>query len=177
MSVQAHTPARHLRLLSDEQARPTAIDRLTVPSSPRLDRFLEAAARAGLSAPEAIRLGIEHALVVRDTQLGDLDVESARRLLRRRAAVARPCHPLTNNEAAYVRRLGAGRAVPAPPAGSDVAVDLPPNLLTRADGTVTEVALHEGIVEEMIGWELAARMEARSMSEWALKVLLAWRAA
>lgn len=176
MSAQAHTPGPHLRLLTD-QARPTASERLTVPASPRLDRFLGAAARAGLSAPEAVRLGIEHALVVRDTQLGNLDVESARRLLRRAAAAARPSHPLTSDEAAYVRCLGAGRPVPAPPAGSMVATDLPPNLLTRANGTVTEVALHEGIVEEMIGWELAARMEARSMSEWALKVLFAQRAA
>jgi hypothetical protein len=178
MSAQAHTEERHLRLLSPAQAPPpTGIERLTIPSSPRLDRFLQAAAQAGLSAPEAVRLGVERALVVRDTQLVDLDVESARRMLRRAAAAARPSRPLCDEAAAYVRGLSARRPVQAPPEQEALEVELPPNLLTRAHGTVPEIALHDGIVEEMIGWERAARMEGRSMSEWALKVLAARRAA
>lgn len=115
--------------------------------------------------------------MVRDTQLVDLDVESARRLLRRAAATARPALPLASEEASYVRRLSAGRPVHVPPAGEPLDVELPPNLLTRARGTVPEISLNDGIVEEMVLWERAARMEGRSMSEWALKVLAARRAA
>lgn len=177
MSARAHTENRRLRLVGSAQGSPEALERLMIPTSPRLDRFLQASARCGLSASEAVRLGVERALVVRDTQLADLDVESGRRILRQAATAARPSLPLPDEEAAYVRKLGAKRAVEAASPGEEIAVDLPPSLLARANGVVPETVLHEGVVEEMISWELAARMEARSMSEWALKVLLARSAA
>lgn len=177
MSARANTDTHPLRLLSSASRAPSGEERLTIPASPRLDRFLQAAAQAGLLSTDAVRLGVERALVVRDTQLADLDVESARRLLRRAAATARPGLPLTDREASYLRSLGARRPIQPPPAGEPLEVELPPNLLTRARGTVPETSLNDGIVEEMVRWEMAARMEARSMSEWALKVLAARRAA
>ena len=172
MSASAHTPPARLRLIVSTDIQDLASDEaLSVPRSPRLENFLRDAAAAGLEATAAIRLGIERALVLREGQLFNLDVESVRRRLRAAASGSRPCQALPPSEAAYVRELSARRPVALGEISDPLSVELPAALLTRARGVVAEASLHAGAVEEMIAWEIAARLEGRSMSEWALKTL------
>jgi hypothetical protein len=53
----------------------------------------------------------------------------------------------------------------------DLVVSVSQRTLTRARHEVPESALHSGIVEEMIAWEIAARFEGRPLGEWAVMIL------
>jgi hypothetical protein len=140
------------------------------PSS-QLTDFIERAADLGLGAAEAVRLGLERALVLLDAQLLGFNVESARGLVAHAAAATRPAQPLSGAEAAHVRRLSARRPVPATDVSNGLTVSICQPILTRARGAVPETALHVAGVEEMLAWEIAARLEGRPMGEWALKAL------
>jgi len=141
--------------------------------SQRLSDFLGAAAQAGLDATLAVRLALERALVLHDAEELRLDVERARRTLSRAAANARATRPLTPRQAGYVRRLySSAPQAPVVVEGS-LCVELPDELLTRARDTVPETVLHSEAVLEMLAWERAARLQGRTMLEWALKTLAA----
>jgi len=139
--------------------------------SPQLTSFIEAAARIGLGEAEAVCLGLERALLLRDVQLLGFDVESARKLLVAAAAAARPSRPLSGAEAAGVRELSARRPVVPVDTAQGLIVSISQRILSRARDTVPETALHAAGVEEMLAWELAARLEGRPMGEWGLKAL------
>jgi len=171
MSVGAHTPTPHLSLVESHASQPNAAERIVLSPSSQLTSFIERAAQQGLDAPEAVRLGLERALLLLDAQFLDYDVESARRLLVQAAAAARPVQPLSGEEARRVRRLAARR--PAPPADTaeGLTISVCQQILTRARRSLPENALHAGAVEEMLAWEIAAHLEGRSMGEWGLKAL------
>jgi len=171
MSGFAHTPSTPLRVVHGAADSGAGEEHLAIPPSPQLKEFLAHAASSGLKPHEAVRLGVERALVLRDSQLFDLDVESARGMLRRAAAEAQISREIPVQEAAYLRGLSVGRPAAPPRLREPLVVHLPAGLLIRAKGTVAEAALHRGAVGEMILWERAARLEGRSMSEWALKTL------
>lgn len=172
MSARPHTSSRHLELVAAGRAQGgTRGERIVLPPSPRLAAFLERSAELGLEAADAVRLALERALALKDAQLFGVDVEAARRILRREARDARPAHPLSEPEAAYVRRLSLARPVRVSDPSAALVVPLSQRTLTRARRGVPESALHSGIVEEMIAWEIAARFEGRPLGEWAVMVL------
>lgn len=178
MSEDARTPTR-LRLVRsnpDTHSR-AGDDRLHLQPSTRLRKFLNASAAAGLYPADAVRLGLERALALDDACAGfPLDVETARLELRRAAARAKPLRQLSPSQSSYVRALSAGQPKPSGTASEEVLViALPDRVITRARGELMELALHEGAVEEMIAWEVAATLEGRTMCEWALSTLAAAR--
>jgi hypothetical protein len=173
MSESTRTPA-HLQLVrpSPDTALRAGEDRLHLPPTPRLRKFLAAAASAGLEPTDAVRLALERALALEDAcDAFPLDVESARRELRRAGADSQPLRELTSAQAGYVRALSAGRARRVEELNEDLVVALPDRVTTRARGQLTELALHDGVVAEMIAWEIAATLEGRTMGEWALVTL------
>jgi hypothetical protein len=171
MSAGAHTPTPRLSLVYSHPSQQSEGERIMLSSSPQLTSFIERSAQLGLGAPEAVRLGLERALLLRDAQFLGYDVESASGLLLKAAAVARPAQPLSGEEARRVRRLSARR--PASPADTaeGLTVSVYQQILTRARDVLPENALHAGAVEEMLAWEIAARLEGRPMGEWGLKTL------
>lgn len=171
MSADAHTPTPHLSLVENHASEPKAAERVVLSASSQLTAFVERSAHLGLDVTEAVRLGLERTLLLRDAQLLGFDVESARRLLVHAAAPARSARPLSSEEAARVRRLSVRRPVPPADTAEGLAVSVDQQVLTRARGAVPQNALHAGAVEEMLAWELAARLEGRRMGEWGLKAL------
>lgn len=171
MSANAHTPAPRLSLIEGDLHRPAAAERLVLAPSPQLTDFIAQAADLGLGATEAVRLGLERALLLRDGQFLGFDVESARRLLVCAAGAARPIQPLCGTEPAQVRHLSVRQPVPADDVTDGLTVSVRQQILTRARAHVPETALHAAGVEEMLAWEIAARLEGRPMGEWGLKVL------
>jgi hypothetical protein len=145
---------------------------LRLEPSDRLQAFLDAAAARGLNAREAVRLGLERALCLRDGARFAADVEAARHILEAAAARARPTRGLPPGQAAYLRALGAGRPVIAPNVSNGISVEVPEKILGRVEGTISQGVLHERVVEEMVAWEVAATLAARTMGEWALLELL-----
>jgi hypothetical protein len=151
---------------------PIPEEHLHLPPSSRLNRFITTAAAAGLDPPDAVRLALERALALADAcSAFPIDIETSRLLLRRAAAVARPMRQLTTANSRYVRMLSARRPKPVGDLSEGLVVRLPDRVVTRARGELTELALHEGVVEEMISWEIAAMLEGRTMCEWALSTL------
>jgi hypothetical protein len=166
MSVPTRTP---LQLLSGG-GDPAEVLRLE--PSARLQSFLDAAAARGLAAKDALRLGLERALCLRDGARFAADVETARRILEEAAAQARPTRGLPAGQAAYLRALAARRPTLAPRVAGGISVEVPEKILSRVEDTIGQGVLHEGVVEEMIAWEIAATLAARTMNEWALLELL-----
>ena len=144
---------------------------LLLPRSPRLERFAAASAAAGLEVPEAVRLALEHALALRDAAAFGLDGDTARRLLNRAAAGTRASRPLGDGEAACLRRLT--RQAPKPTAAlpERLKVRLDARTSTRVRDSLSESAIRPAVVEEMISWQVAATLEGRTLSEWALHSL------
>jgi hypothetical protein len=136
-----------------------------------LDRFLAAAADAGLSPSEATRLAVERALVLSDAVALGVDSESARRRICSAAAMARPKLAIAAQEGDRVRCLIAARPVARAKTNSRLVVPLPERLLARTKGRVPASALDPDIVAEMVSWEIAATLAGRTMGEWALLVL------
>jgi hypothetical protein len=169
--VSGSTRTPTLVLQQSRQVSAPSTEQLRFSSSPRLTKFLESAARAGLDAPLAVRLALERALVLREGQEFRLDVERIRRVLGRTAREARATRQLSPRQADYIRKLYRERPQPAVTVQDGLAVVIPDDLLTQVRDTVPESALHEGAVNEMLAWERAARLEGRSMLEWALKAL------
>jgi hypothetical protein len=169
MSARTHTP--HLVVRHDESVSAGAEEQLCLTSSPRLVRFFEVAARVGLDVTLAVRLALERALVLVDGQSLRLGSEQVRRLLNEASEDARATCPLSAQQAAYVRLLYSGSQAPPVSIGGQLNVTLPDDLMTRARTTVSETALHEGVVAEMLAWERAASLEGRTMLEWALVTL------
>jgi hypothetical protein len=155
-----------------EGSAPVLEDHLHLPPSLRLNRFVAAAAAAGLDPEDAVRLALERALALADACAAfAIDVETSRCLLRRVASAARPLRQLTAAHSSYVRALAACKQKPVGDLSDGLVVALPDRVVTRARGELTELALHEGVIEEMISWEIAAKLEGRTMCEWVLSTL------
>jgi hypothetical protein len=168
--VSALTRTPRLALLPTRSPKPSR-ERLRLEPSQRLSEFLEASAQVGLDAPLAVRLALERALVLHEAQDFRLDVERVRRILSCAAAEARASRPLSARQAGYIRRLcGETRLAPVE-VQEGLSVPIPDDLLTRALKTVPETVLHQDAVLEMLSWERAARLEGRTMLEWALKAI------
>lgn len=75
-------------------------------------------------------------------------------------------------QAAYVRRLATRRPIPVLDVAAGLSVEVPGKILSRARGTISESSLREDVVDEMLAWEIAATLSARTMGEWALLHLL-----
>jgi hypothetical protein len=150
---------------------PAHAEQLRLAACERLSEFVAAAARIGLDAQLAVRLALERALVLHDAQALRIDVRRARLALNGASAEARATRALGAAQARYVRELydESPRAVVGTERGLSVRV--PDDLLARARDTVPQGAMHEGAVTEMLAWERAARLQARTMSEWGLKTL------
>lgn len=174
MSVHDRTPAagRHLALVHSVRTRAgNGRERVVLGPSPRLTAFVETAARHGLGASGAVRLGIERALALADAELFGLDAGTARSLLSVAASKARPQRELAPAQAAYVRRLSASKPVEPADPSAGLRVRVPERVLTRARGTVHPSALRPEAVSEMLAWEIAATLEGRRLGEWALSIL------
>jgi hypothetical protein len=164
--------APHLQLIHsapDVAAhRASAYNSLTLPTTPALKSFLRHSAALGLDPTDALRLAIERELVLADADSLGVDRHAARHMLCDMAARARVRRGLNTDEAAYIRSLSTGRAVHAPRLAGSLTVTLPQTLLSRAHGTVSTTALEHAAAPELVAWELAARLEGRTMGEWAL---------
>lgn len=174
MPAAGETSRSRLTLIHSAPASkpPVPEEHLYLPPSSRLNRFVAAAAAAGLSPPVAVRLALERALALADACAAfPIDVETSRLLLRRAAAVARPLRQLTTANSRYVRMLSTRQPKQVVDLREGLIIELPDRVVTRARGELTELALHEGVIEEMISWEIAAMLEGRTMCEWALSTL------
>lgn len=145
--------------------------RLTLPATPALERFLSCSATRGLADADALRLAIERDLALADAHALGFDRRAARHVLNSRASRARVERRLDHEDAAYVRLLGAAPAVAPVQLGASLTVELPRTLLSRARGVVSTAALERDATREMVSWEIAARLERRSIGEWALLTL------
>lgn len=142
-----------------------------LPADSRSEAFLSAAEHRGIAPAEAVRLAVERHLVLEDVGIFGLETAVARHLLQRAAERPRPSQPLTDELAADLRRLTVGGRPGAAPAHLEVG--LPDRLAVRARGRVRGCAFDPKAVGEMLSWEIAATIEGRTMSEWALKTLAA----
>lgn len=130
------------------------------------DRLVRSARRAGLPVDLTARLLIEAALLVGDLEaLGapdaaqELDVVAARARVERRMSAA---------EADYLRSLGLRRWAPGPGA------TIPVRLVGRLASIDVAAAL-DGDATRAVAWEAAALLQARTMLEWGLAVILRTR--
>lgn len=167
--------ARTARLVPLPNAAQAATQReqLRLAPSPRLSSFLAAAARLGLDAPLAVRLALERALALCDAHALCIDVERARATLNSAAASARAEQGLSASQARYVRSLLDQSPRVVPDVEQGLVVVVADDVLTRARDRVPQDALHTDAVPEMLAWERAARLQGRTMAEWALSVLAA----
>lgn len=172
MSVSIRTAAvRPLSLVKNDHPRGGGgHEELKLAPSAQLTRFIDTAARSGLIGRDAVPLGIERALVLMDASKLARDLDASRRALSCAAREARPERGLSPDHAAWVRVLTTRRPVPTEDVSEGLSVAVPDRVLCRAAGVVPVGSLHAGAVGEMIAWELAATLAARSMSEWALFV-------
>lgn len=158
--------------LGSDASRRNASEGLALHPSATLDGFIGAAAAAGLSLGEAVRLGVERVLVLSDAgKIGDSEI--ARRRLCAAASAARPQMRIATAEAARVRALSMPQSVAPTAVRSRVVIPLPNRILARARNQVPSSALCRVAVPEMVSWEIAATLEGRTMGEWALRLLLA----
>lgn len=170
MSGNTRNSAPYLQLVRSGSAS-SRRERILLPPSARLERFAAAAAAAGLDLQEAVVLALEHALVLEDAVAFGLDADTARRRLNKVAANARAKRPLGAEEAAYVRHLNVRQPHPPPSLASGLAVSAPERILSRVRSSVTETAVRQAVVKEMIAWQIAATLAGRTMGEWALREL------
>jgi hypothetical protein len=145
--------------------------KLTLPGSPDTDRFVTATAATGLTLEDAVALTLERELVLRDAGACGLTREGARHLLGARARRARARQPLSAAQARRVRMLTLARCSAAPDASNGIQVFVAERLFTRAEGRAALAAFTPSALDEAISWEVAAALEARSMTEWALAVV------
>lgn len=171
-SAKTHTVGPLELLGGGRRSEPGQPEQIRLHPSPRLEHFVATAAESGLEAHEAVRLGLEHALCLKDAGRFAADVEAGRHLLVRAASRARPVHAMVPAQAAYVRRLTTKRRVTALDVTQGLLVQVPDRLICRARATLPENSLHAEVVEEMISWEVAAMLCGRTMGEWALLHLL-----
>ncbi len=169
MSVRTHTP--QLVVKDNDEAPASTLEQLSLTPSPRLALFFEAAAEVGLDVTLAVHLALERALVMLDGQRLRLDSERTRSLLNEASRDVRATCPLSAQQAAYVRLLYGGHKVPRTSIEQQLSVPVPDTLMTRARNAVSETALNEEAVPEMLAWERAARLEGRTMLEWSLVTL------
>lgn len=172
-------PAGHLSLVppTTETRKSRTKPKLAIPPSRRLDAFAARSAEAGLTTAAAARLAIERALALADAPLFDLDAATARVLLRRAAARARPQQPLAAATAAYVRTLTATRATTPDDVARGLTVDVPDRLACRLHAGIPPTAFDAEAVPDLVAWEVAATLEGRTIGEWALEMLAAVRLA
>lgn len=140
---------------------------LVLPSGQAVDGFLDAASAAGLGLADAARLVVERELVLRDVEACDLAREAGRHILGMLARDARAFVPLSAAQARYVRSLTLGRTAAPLDSHGTLTVPVPERLLARCRGKVPAAAFSAAAVEEAVSWEIAAALEARSMTEWA----------
>jgi hypothetical protein len=171
-SARTRTPGRgHLTLVHSARDRRDLREQVVLPPSKALTEFVVAAAARGVDAADAVRLGIERALALADAELFSLDAQTAASFLRVAASAARPHRQLAPRQAAYVRRLGSSKAVPAADTSAGLKVSIPERVLTRARSNVDPRSLRPEAVEDMLSWEIAATLEGRRLGEWALSAL------
>jgi len=168
-SVLTHTP--HLVVRHNDSVPAGLQEQLCLTPSPRLVRFFEAAAKAGLDVTLAVRLALERALVLLDGQSLRLDSEHVCQLLNEASKDVRATCPLSARQAAYVRLLYSGSQAPPVSIGHQLSVPVPDDVMTRARTAVSATALTEDAVPEMLAWERAARLQGRTMLEWSMVTL------
>lgn len=127
------------------------------------DRLLRSARRAGLPVDLTARLLIEAALLVGD--LKALGAGDAAKELDVAAAGARVERRMSAAEADYLRRLGVCRWAPSPGAA------IPVRLIGRLASLDVASSL-DGDATRAVAWEAAALLQARTMLEWGLAVIL-----
>lgn len=126
---------------------------------------------AGLDTQQAVQLGLERDLALRDSAAFGLEAETARLILRRAALAGRPRVALTPRLAERIRSLQMTKPHPETDAREGLLVAVPDRLLTRVRGRIPATALRPTAVPEMVSWEIAATLEGRTMGEWALRAL------
>jgi hypothetical protein len=140
-------------------------------SDPTVDEFVRAAADAGLGVDQAVAIVAEHHLVLTDADALDLPRTQTRSQLSTAARSAHTKLPLSPAAAAYLRELGT-RSISRVPSGA-VMVAFPARLIERMPPCVVATTLDPAAITEALAWERAAVLAGRTMSEWALFVLLA----
>lgn len=170
MASGSSRTARLISVPCSPESNPNG-EQLRLPACERLSEFVDEAAGVGLGAPLAVRLAIERGLLLHDAYALHIDVQRARLELNRAAMHARAQRALGDVQAKYVRELY--DESPCTPAATDqgLSVRIPEDLLARAREAVPQSAIHRSVVPEMLAWERAARLQARTMSEWGLKTL------
>lgn len=172
--LSAHTLDPPLSLVSP----PSAVSReeaIYLPAGEFGD-FLAAAASAGLEAGEAVQMGLERGLALADAAELGLDVESARAVLNRAAARARPQREIGTDQAERVRYLKAARPLRPAAVDTGLIVEVSDRLLARLEALAPS-CLRAEIVTEAIAWEVASCLAGRTIGEWALWTLCRSRSA
>jgi hypothetical protein len=173
MSVSSHTNGKRLQLVyvAESGGGAGSGERLRLLPTTGVERFLDAAAASGLDSETAVQLGVERFLVLIDASAYGLASSAARAHLNEAATRARAQLPLGPREAAELRRLNAARPLPSGRHRCELVVCLPERMLTRFHRYSASCRFDSEGVDEMLAWDIAARLEGRTMTEWALHVL------
>jgi len=139
---------------------------------PSVTAFVAAAADIGLSAEQAVAIAAEHHLVLADADALGLKRSETRLLLCAVARRAQAKLPLSPSAAAYLRELGR-RSISRALARTPVAIAFPARLIERVPPSVLVTTLDPAAISEALAWERAAVLAGRTMTEWAMFVLLA----
>ena len=144
---------------------------LALPPTEEIQRFVDAAAAAGLVLEDAVRLGLERGLLLAEAVSLEMDSEITRRKLCAAASSARPELPLGASEAKRLRSLIIPQPVVSRRIDRQTVVPVPSRLLTRVRGRIPVSVLRPTVVSESIAWEVAAILAAKTIEEWGLFVL------
>lgn len=139
---------------------------------PSVAVFVVAAADVGLGVEQAVAIAAEHHLVLADADVLGLPRSQTRSLL---CAAARRAHaklPLSPAAAAYLRELGT-RSVSRALGRTPVTVAFPTRLIERMPPSMLVTTLDPAVIPEALAWERAAVLAGRTITEWAMFVLLA----
>jgi len=147
---------------------------ISLDRTPAITTFAAAAADMGLSIEQASAIVAEHHLVLADAVTLGLRRDQAQAALCAATDHARATLPLTPASAAYLRELGA-RSIPWAGEIGEMSgrVAFPTRLIERMPPDTVVTILNPDAVAEALAWERAAVLSGRTMSEWAMFVLLA----
>jgi hypothetical protein len=164
-------PMSQFRVAISQPHRWRSEEGLALPPTQEVQSFVDAAAGMGLTLAEAVRLGLERALLLAEATALGLDSEVARRKLCGDASKARPKLPLEGSEAKRLRSLIIPQPIAPPLITPQTVVPVPPRLFTRVRDRIPISDLRPAVVPEMITWEVAAILAAKTIEEWGLFVL------
>jgi hypothetical protein len=134
--------------------------------------FRAAVGAAGIPADLGVVLAYERRLVLDDAATTGLAEIDAGHILNDEATNARPNQELVSAANSYLRAIGAGRRPTRPVARGRFVVAVPVRFYSRAVSLDLQRVLVPAGVAEAISWEVASVLAARTMTEWALRVLL-----